>query len=188
MARHNSRPSGTWCGGSTTHSKRDKEKRKRIMQGRGERCTLLRHERCTQHSDEPPSMGDLRRASGGYFELPSYHLHCIVPIPLWGLNWGPSVHKTDALPQSYRCLLWKSALWTSALQTQTLQPSLRVCHPQDECIHGLYLPAWHDTIHDHRVYSVVSPPLSKQDKDKEGEEKARGQTERGGRARPLAAQ
>ena len=86
-----------------TASKRKKEQ---IGEGEGgERCTLLSHERCTQPSDEPPSMGDLRRASGGYFELPSYHLHCIVPIPHWGLNRGPSVYKIDALPQSYRCFL-----------------------------------------------------------------------------------
>ena len=37
-----------------------------------------------------------------------------------------------------------------------------------------YGPAWQDTIRDHRAHSVVSHPNSKQDKSKEGEEKAMG--------------
>ena len=139
------------------------------------RCTLLSHERCTQPSDEPPSSGYLSRGSGGFFQLPPYHLHCIVLSPHWGLNPGPSVYKTDALPLSYRGLLCTSALWTSALQTQTLQPSHGL--PSAGSRHTKYDgPIWQDTIHGHRVHSVVvSHPHSKQDREKrDREEKAKG--------------
>ena len=61
-----------------------------------------------------------------------------------------------------------------------------VCYPQEDDMQTYVGPAWQVTFHDHCVHSVVSHPNSKQDKSKEGEEKARGRTESGGRARPLA--
>ena len=97
--------------------------RRRIgMQGNGHilprlRCTLLGHERCTQHGDELPSRGYLCKGSGGFLQPPAHHLHFIVPSPPRGSNPGLSVCKVDALQLHYRDLLW-----TWALRVQTLQP------------------------------------------------------------------
>ena len=77
-----------------------------------------------------------------------------------------------------------SAVEISVANTKLQLPM--VCHPQEDYMQTYFGPAWQDTIHDHRAHSVVSHPNSKQDKSKEGEEKARRQTESGGRARPPA--
>ena len=138
------------------------------------RCTFLSHDRCKLPSDEPPSSGYLCKGSGGFLRFPAGHLHCIVLSLHWGWNPGPSVYKTDALPLSYKSLLWQSALWTSALQTQTLQPShgLPSAGSRHTKCNG---PIWQDTIHGHRVHSVrVSHPHSKQDRDQR--ERGEGKT------------
>ena len=148
-------------------------------QGNGSHCATI-----AVHTPQPRAVHATQRRAA-IKRLPLQRVRRIPPIssrpsalhlaPHWGLNPGPSVYKTDALPLSYRGLLCTSALWTSALQTQTLQPSHGL--PSAGSRHTKYDgPIWQDTIHGHRVHSVVvSHPHSKQDREKrDREEKAKG--------------